>query len=275
MLADIAGNLFLLVLIAALSATGGSVLLVIVIYLASNLVKAVAGLFFVRSYVTLGLDFDAGLAKTLLSLAWPLGLTAVFIQVIANLDKQIVALSSYRESLGINASHAVGIYGLAYRVFDFAIAFPAFVTNSTFPALVEKARSGGSDLRRVIKKIFVVLIGVGLIGSLATLFAAPLLVPIFGDYGQAVISLRLLALGIPIFFVTSLGFALLIVLKKEKLLPFIYGFAVLFNFAANFYFVPRFGYNAAAIITGVTELLVLLIMAVLISNFLTSKNEGN
>jgi len=273
MIADIAGNFFLLVVIATLSISGASVLVVIAVYLSSNLLKAAAGLFLVRNYVSIGLNFDASYGKHLLSLAWPLGLAAIFIQIIANIDKQVVALSSYRAGLGLNPNDAVAIYGLAYRAFDFAIAFPAFVVNSTFPALVEKAKKETSGLYDASKKVFLVLLALGFLSLLGVVIVAPVLIPIFGEYREAIFSLRLLALSLPIFFVSSLGFGLLIVLKKEKLLPFIYGFAALFNFSANYYFVPRFGYNAAALITGLTELIVVLIMAILIFNFFSNKNE--
>ncbi len=266
-IADIGGNFFLLLLLGALSFSQVSVLVIIGVYLLSNVVKALLGLFFVSGFVKVGLDFDTDYGKTLISLAWPLGLTAIFIQFIANIDKQIIALAAYRPELKTNPQEAVAVYGLAYRAFDFVIAFPAFVVNSVYPSLVSKAKVSQADLSRLSKKVFFVLIGLGIGSLVATLVFSSFLVPIFGDFHESILTLRLLSLGLPFFFVTSLGFCLLLVLKKEVFLPLIYGFAALFNFVANSFFVPKYGYNAAAVITVLSEVLILGMMLVVLSKF--------
>ncbi|OGY30073.1 MAG: hypothetical protein A3F35_03415 [Candidatus Woykebacteria bacterium RIFCSPHIGHO2_12_FULL_45_10] len=267
-LADIVGNLFLLVFISVASSIKIGIVAVIVLYLLANFVKALLALFFVSSYVKFGLSFDWKYAKRLLALSWAIGLTAVFSQFTANIDKQIVSLATYKASLGQNGHDAVAIYGLSYRIFDFLISFPAFLINSAFPIMLEKVKDNLEGLLNFTKKIFLVLVLSGIVLTGVSYLLAPYVLAWFGKYPESVAPLRILVLGLPVFFVTSIGFSLLIVLKKEKLLPLIYGFAAAFNFAANFYFVPNFGYNAAAWLTWITELLVLLLMMVFIFQFL-------
>ncbi|MDP2671544.1 MAG: oligosaccharide flippase family protein [bacterium] len=274
-LADFLGNIFLLTLVGFLAIVQASVFLIIVIYLLANLVKALVALVLVRSYVRPGLRFETNYWKSLLMISWPLGLSALFSQITANIDKQVVALASYQPTLGQNGKDAVAIYGLAYRIFDFVISFPSFVINSVFPVLIERTKQDQHNLKNLATKIFWSVLGLGVLALLVSYLSAGYLIPIFGNYPEAVVSFRILALSLPLFFVTSLGFGLFIILKKEKLLPLIYGFAALFNFVANYYFVPKFGYNTAAVLTGVTELIILLLMVVFLTTFFKSANEDN
>lgn len=273
-LADVGGSFFMLVLVGALSTTNAGIIPIVVVYLVSNFLKAALSLFFVRNYVKLGLSFDRNYWKHLIFLSWPLGLTAIFSQITANIDKQIVALASYKPSLGQTATEAVANYGLAYRLFDFAIALPTFIVNSAFPALVEKKKNDFPSLKNFVVRLCLSMAAISFLGGLVAIVLSGYFLPIFGDYGEALTSIRILFLGLPLFFVSALGFGIFIVMKKQLWLPFIYGFAAIFNFTANYYFVPRFGYNAAAVITLATEVVILLPMAFLLLGFWGKEDES-
>ena len=51
----------------------------------------------------------------------------------------------------------------------------------------------------------------------------------------------------------------LITVKKQNLLAIFYGLSMVLNISLNLIFIPRYGFMAAAIITGLTELFVLLL----------------
>ncbi len=78
-------------------------------------------------------------------------------------------------------------------------------------------------------------------------------------------------LGFPLFFVTPLTLWLGIILKKTKELLFIYGFAAIVNLVANLVFVPAFGYNAAAVITILSELLILVLSVGVLMLYMKTK----
>jgi O-antigen/teichoic acid export membrane protein len=62
--------------------------------------------------------------------------------------------------------------------------------------------------------------------------------------------------------VTSLLQWSLITLGKQKFLLYIYLISAIINVALNLIFIPSFSYLASAVITGVTELLVMVILAI-------------
>ncbi|HSX58171.1 MAG TPA: polysaccharide biosynthesis C-terminal domain-containing protein, partial [Candidatus Saccharimonadales bacterium] len=69
---------------------------------------------------------------------------------------------------------------------------------------------------------------------------------------------------------------LTIVLNKEKFLPFIYGFAAVVNLSLNLYLVPKYGYNSAAWVTLLSELIIMLLLLLVLyyESFTTTKNSA-
>lgn len=85
-------------------------------------------------------------------------------------------------------------------------------------------------------------------------------------------SLRILLIGVPIFYATSLALWINIALNKDNFLPFIYGFAALLNVSLNLFLIPRFGFNFAAWVTVITEATILLLLFLVI-NFSQNDNK--
>ena len=81
----------------------------------------------------------------------------------------------------------------------------------------------------------------------------------------AVTALQILAAGIPFFYLSALLMWLLVVFEKQKWLLGIYGFGALFNLTSNLLFIPKFGYLAAAVTTGLSEAIILFISFYLVS----------
>lgn len=93
-------------------------------------------------------------------------------------------------------------------------------------------------------------------------FAAPLVSFIKQDFSASVPALRVLSLGLPFFFVSSLVMWTLITLKKQIILMAVYGASMVVNIILNMWFVPEHGYMAAAWITVGSEGLVLLLSGI-------------
>ena len=68
--------------------------------------------------------------------------------------------------------------------------------------------------------------------------------------------LRLLGISLPLFYVTAPLMWSLVAKKKDKVVLFIYIFATIINATLNLFFIPHYGASAAALNTGVTELLI-------------------
>ena len=180
----------------------------------------------------------------------PLGATLLFNLVYFRVDTLI--LTAYRSTA------EVGIYGLAYRFFEFPLTFPTFFMNALYPILLSKKNEGGPPLRITAKRALWILLLSSTIIVLGGFYFSPLITHIDPSFQSSIFPFRILLLSLPFFFISSLCMWLLITVKKNTLLAAIYGFALLINVSLNLVFIPQYGYTAAAITTGVSEAIVLL-----------------
>jgi len=257
---DIIGSLTILLLVGLAVIVKAPLLVIVSIFVIGNLIKAVFGLFLAKSLVRFeGVSFDAVSFRKLLIASLPLGLMIVFAQINNNIDKQIIALTNPK-TLGVSATVAVGIYGLAYRLFDFLVSIPTFIVNSAYPVLLNKFKSDRKDLLRFSQWLLGIMIALGAFFAIVGWIIAPVLINLFGPYKESVTPTRILFLGLPIFFATSFLVWLVVTLNREITLPFVFGFAALFNLVMNLVLIPKFGYIAAAWVTVATEITILVLL---------------
>ncbi len=195
------------------------------------------------------LRFSPKSLLTLLKAASPLG--AILLASVAGSKLDTLILGSYWPSA------VVGHYAFAYRIFDVLLVFPVFLMNAVYPRLVRLKPPASHSL---LKPILVLMLLVGsLLATLAYLFA-PYLTLIRPDVAPAILSLRLLALGLPLFFLTAPLMWYLVAANSEKFVLRLYLSATLLNLVLNLLFVPSLGATAAALITGLTELFIFLFL---------------
>jgi O-antigen/teichoic acid export membrane protein len=261
LIADIFGAVANLIFVYIAVTNFGSILFVIIALVFGNLVRTAVALYLAKFQLgVFAFAFDINFWREILFAAVPIGLITVFSQFNAQIDKQIVLLANYSPSLGLNGETAAGIYGLSYKIFELAVVFPAYILNVGYPIMVRKKEEGTQALIDFAKRLGLILGVLGVVGLVLGLIFSPLVVNFLGGdkFSQSVFTTRLLLIGFPLFFITPLTLWLAITLDKTKELLFIYGFAAAFNLVANLIFVPRFGYNAAALITIVTEAVIFL-----------------
>ena len=210
--------------------------------------------------------------------ALPLGMTIAFNLIYFRADQIILALS--------RQTAEVGLYGLAYKVFEFFLAVPTFVMNSAYPLMVQKAnqesarlpaRQGirNQGLRQLFQKMLLAMIPASIFMMLIMWVASPLLTMIRPEFAGSIPALRVLSLGLPFFFLTSLTMWTMIAAKKHMALIGIYGVSMILNVLLNIWLVPQYGYMAAAWVTVSSEAVVLA-ASVIIHHFLFSrKNPTN
>ena len=121
-------------------------------------------------------------------------------------------------------------------------------------------KSAPSPLRRLFFRSLQFLTLSALILSLLLFLSSPLL-SIFGaSMLPSVPALRILSLALPFFFITALFQWTLLAFHQEKLLIKTYAVGLLFNASVNLLLIPRWGFIAAPITTGLTEVLILLLL---------------
>lgn len=239
-----------------------SILFVILALVAGGLVRVLVALYLAKFQLgVLSFVFDTKFWWNMALAAFPIGLITIFSQFNAQIDKQVVFLANYKQSLNLNGEIAAGFYGLAYKIFELAIVLPTYIMNVGFPLMIRKKEEGTQSLINFSKNLGGVLFLVGTIGLAVGWFIAPLIVDILGaeSFAPSVLTTRILLVGFPLFFITPLTLWLAIILKRTKEMVFIYGFVAALNLVANLIFVPAFGYNAAAIVTIISELVIFLL----------------
>lgn len=251
------GSLTTLLVVFLLARISAPLVLVIGGYVAGGVLTAAAALLLVRrSGIAVGLNFSS-LAKSreLLQKALPLGLTLFFNLIYFRAD--IFILTIFR------STGEVGIYGLAYKFFEFPLALPTFFMNAVYPLLL-KTNNNQQTTDNRIKKSFWVLLGTSLVVVVVGLLMAPYFSLIKEEFVLSKWPFQILILSLPLFFLSSLYMWVLVAFNRRRALLKIYGTGMIVNITLNLLLVPKFGYTAAAVITLLSEALIL---ALLVSNY--------
>jgi O-antigen/teichoic acid export membrane protein len=198
----------------------------------------------------------------LLRRALPLGLALMIATVYFRADAFLLSI--------LKGPHAVGIYGVAYRLLEAVIAFPGFFYVSIFPLLAQAyARRDFDNLREVTQRAFDVLVIAAVPVVFGTLAIAPQIVHALAGkgFGDAVTPLRIVILGAGFTFVNGLLSYLLIALDRQVIVLATTVATLLFNLALNLALIPPYSYTAAAAAATASELLTLAVMFVLARRF--------
>lgn len=179
----------------------------------------------------------------------PLGLTLIFNILYIRIG--VLILATYRSSLD------VGAYGLAFKFFEFALSLPTFFMNSYYPELLKETKI--SYIKNQLVTISLALGGLSFLVATVIWIGAPFLVLIKSDYITSVDLLRMLALTIPLFFLTSPFMFLFVVLDHSRQLLAIYIMATTGSLLLNLILIPLYGARATVVVLGVTELMVLVV----------------
>ncbi|MEX1112266.1 MAG: flippase [Candidatus Andersenbacteria bacterium] len=193
-------------------------------------------------------NISVGQWKVLAKNSWPLGLLLLLNVVYFRTD--VIIISIFRPQV------EVGWYGLAYRIIESGLFFPAMFGGLLLPQLsllfAKKHIPPIAELLEQATRL------VGIAGFLAAgallVFAEDIIVFLSGvEFVSAAPLLRVLAVALGIMFVGNIfGFALIAFHKQKQLLT-LYGLLVVLNLTTNLIFVPIWGAAAAAWTTLITE----------------------
>jgi len=173
----------------------------------------------------------------------------------------------------LDGSRAAGLYAAVYRIVNQAGVFPAAIFTTLLPVL---AAAYQTDLGRVHRLMQVAADNLMVLcfGGVAVTLAAggPILELLYGaEFASAAPSLVILMVA---FVFIALGYvygSMVVVLNiQRRLLKFAVA-ALSVNIVLNLIFVPIFGYVAAAVVTVITEALVLVLTARVVAPILNLK----
>lgn len=199
-----------------------------------------------------------GAIRSLFWASFPLGLTLLFNLVYFRVDSIILTLT--------RSTTEVGVYGLAYKIFELPLVIPTFFMNALYPVMLGTGirQQRGNPFRRLIVRSATLLLIVSCLMVLVLWVGAPVISFIRPDFASGIGALRILSLGLPFFFLSSLTMWTLIAKKQQKLLAVLYGTSMIINVVLNILFIPHHGYMAAAWITVFCEGVVLLLSGIFV-----------
>lgn len=231
----------------------------------SSFVGALSLLFFARERI-FPFSLDKEFSNKIIKASWPLGLMLIFNLVYFRADMVLLSI--------LKSTQDVGIYGLAYKFFDFLIALPLFLSNAVYPFLI-KAKSDRQLFFDATGKYFLVFLVSSFLVMIPFWFISPLFTLVKTAFAGSILPFRILLLSLPFFFTTSLLQWVLITLGKQKYLMLVYFFSTLLNIILNIIFIPQFSYVASATITLISEGIVFIFLLVpLLKDRIISEQKG-
>jgi len=191
--------------------------------------------------------------RTLFIASLPVGLMLFLNTMYSHVD--IFIISAYQ------GNDAVALYQLAYKFFEFPLAFATFFANAIFPHYVALYQDNRSRFYQLFHKGMMGLFAVSVLFTALMWVIAPYIGLIRPEYTASIVPLQILSLSYPIFFLTSPLSWLLFLRRREWALVIIYGASFVVNVVANLIYVPMYGYIASSWITLLGELGVLAALA--------------
>lgn len=233
----------------------------------ANLVGIIIGFFLATRTIKFDWRLDKQFISRLLVESFPMGAVLLIFTIDNKIDT--VMLGS------IKGSGAVGIYAVAYRIYDVLILGAAYFMIALLPILSRHSNLAkwGNKLRRIYQKSFDFMFLMGLIVTAGVWLFAPLAVKIItqrrlAEFSDAILVLRILGFALLLAYLNHLTGYTIVALGKQRRYFFIALGALVFNVIANALVIPRYSYYGAATVTILTEGLVLMITSIFIFRLL-------
>lgn len=166
----------------------------------------------------------------------------------------------------------VGWYGAAYRLFDTLVFLPGLVINAImYPVFSKLSLAADADLKVAVEKTLNFLLFCGIPTATFMIVAAPGIIGFLyhrPDFLHSIPVIQWLAPGLVFLYINSVIGTMLVSMGQEKKIPFIAAAALVFNLGLNLLLIPRYEQTGAAVVTSLTELLLIVISASLIPRHL-------
>ncbi len=192
--------------------------------------------------------------KKIAKKSWPLGALLILNVIYFRID--IIMLSLW------HSGEQVGWYGLAYRIVESGLFFPAMFGGLLLPKITSALTiSNGGRARQLVEQgVYIVTLAIPLILVIIMMRAKQIIIFLSGvDYASASPLLQILSIALAVMFIGNIFGFTLVALQKQKQLLKLYIALAIFNLMANALFIPSFGASAAAWTTVVTEAMAMII----------------
>jgi O-antigen/teichoic acid export membrane protein len=237
---------------------GAGVQAMALVLLGGSLINATwQGIWFFR-LVGSRLSVDLTLIRELIRTSLPFLIYGVLGVIYYRLDTVLLSL--------FTNTAVVGWYGAAYRLFDTMVFLPNLVIAAImFPIFSKLSTSSETSLKLAIEKSMNFLLFCGIPIAGAMIAAAPNIIGFLYHRAEFIPSVRVLqalAPGLIFLYLNSVLGATIMSTKQERKMTIMAAAALVFNLGFNLFMIPLFAQNGAAIVTSLTELLLLCLSVV-------------
>lgn len=194
--------------------------------------------------------FDKQYTINLFKQSWPIAATLSLNVLYFRADSFLIA---YFKNIS-----DVGVYNVAYGVFQSVLVLPTFIMNAYYPMMLKSFEK--------VKLIGFGLLALSLIGMVFTLFFSPTIINLLtgGGFSGSDESLQILSFGFPAYFLSSLFMWILIAKNKYKTTFLLYTSGTILNVILNLLLIPKYSYIAASWTTVISEYFILFLQAMVL-----------
>ncbi len=262
-LTDVLGRLVILLIVLWQIKTGTNLNRILWSYFAGNMVNFLASAFLGRIYLRFRPAFDFGYWRRIITECFPIFLVSILSLISFKIDTVMLSL--------LKSSTDVGIYGPPYKVIEIFILLPGIFMGNVFPILTSYIYSQDKRLFGAFQKSFdfLIIAALPLVAAVIVLaervirivagqdfVSAHTIGPVLGLPATSVLALQILIIAVAIAYISHLFNYMVIALGKQAKLIGPNIIFVIFNVALNLFLIPRFSYIGAALVTVLTEIVV-------------------
>lgn len=262
-ISEVIGRLVMAILTIYFLRQGLGLIPVITANLIGNVVLLVVSYLLSRSITPIKISFDWALWKQTLPEFWSIAVVTLLGLIHFRLDSLI--LSFYQPVSDI------GIYGVAYRIFDIILVVPAIFAANLLPVLT-RLNDGNlkSEISQLIGRSTRMLFAASFaIGTTIMLLAPWVIVFITNaDFAASALPLRILVPAFIALFLTTIYAGTAIAMRAQKRLIGGYCLVVILDIVLNLILIPRFSYVGAAITTVISEIVLMVYSFFLLTKLL-------
>jgi len=210
---------------------------------------------------------QVSLIRQMIGGSWPLMLNHFLATIFFQID--IVLLE------WLKGARIVGLYRVAYSWLLAINVIPAFFTQALLPIMARQAQDDRAALRRTYTLAIKLLVAIAFPLAVGFTFVAEPLTWFLGGEAylpEGAIALQIMIWSIPIGWMNSLTQYALVALNLQRRITLAFIGAVTFNITSNLIFIPQYSYQAAAITTILSELVLWIPFALLMQGALGRLN---
>jgi O-antigen/teichoic acid export membrane protein len=168
----------------------------------------------------------------------------------------------------MTSTAVVGWYGAGYRIFDTLVFLPNLVISAImYPIFAKLSIHSTRELRMAIEKSMNFLLFASIPIMAFIIAATPVIVGFLyhrPEFLHTIPVMQALAPGLVFLYVNSVLSATLVSIKQERKITIMAAIALVFNLGLNLILIPRYQHVGAALVTSLTELLLLSIAVVFV-----------